>query len=127
LNETQPVWATARWLLCTQNFLSFLQNQKRSTRFLTQNILQPFLHSFLWIDSQPNTVSPLSLPIFTFRQVGVRPIEFQALPHLEAMALREKTDAARGRALKALEAAGAIRMEGHRIYVTDSRKLKKMA
>jgi CRP/FNR family transcriptional regulator len=32
-----------------------------------------------------------------------------------------------GRALKALEAAGAIRMEGHRIYVIDPEKLKKMA
>jgi ABC-type glutathione transport system ATPase component len=32
-----------------------------------------------------------------------------------------------GRALKALEATGAIRMEGHRIYVIDSGKLKKMA
>jgi CRP/FNR family cyclic AMP-dependent transcriptional regulator len=32
-----------------------------------------------------------------------------------------------GRALKALEAAGAIRLEGHRIYVIDSQKLKKMA
>ncbi|NWF56860.1 MAG: Crp/Fnr family transcriptional regulator, partial [Syntrophaceae bacterium] len=31
-----------------------------------------------------------------------------------------------GRSLKALEAAGAIRMEGHRIYVIDSGKLKKM-
>jgi len=32
-----------------------------------------------------------------------------------------------GRALKALEAAGAIRLEGHRIYVIDPEKLKKMA
>jgi CRP-like cAMP-binding protein len=32
-----------------------------------------------------------------------------------------------GRALKSLEAAGAIRLEGHRIYVIDSEKLKKMA
>ena len=32
-----------------------------------------------------------------------------------------------GRALKGLEAAGAIRLEGHRIYVVDSEKLKKMA
>jgi CRP-like cAMP-binding protein len=32
-----------------------------------------------------------------------------------------------GRALKALEAGGAIRLEGHRIYVIDSEKLKKMA
>jgi hypothetical protein len=32
-----------------------------------------------------------------------------------------------GRSLKALEAAGAIRMEGHRIYVIDAGKLKKMA
>jgi CRP-like cAMP-binding protein len=32
-----------------------------------------------------------------------------------------------GRALKALEAAGAIQMEGHRIYVIDRGKLKKMA
>lgn len=31
-----------------------------------------------------------------------------------------------GRALKTLEAAGAIRLEGHRIYVIDSEKLKKM-
>ncbi|HYB19420.1 MAG TPA: Crp/Fnr family transcriptional regulator [Thermodesulfobacteriota bacterium] len=32
-----------------------------------------------------------------------------------------------GRALKALEGAGAIRMECHRIYVVDVEKLKKMA
>ena len=32
-----------------------------------------------------------------------------------------------GRAIKTLEAAGAIRLEGHRIYVIDSEKLKKMA
>jgi CRP/FNR family transcriptional regulator len=32
-----------------------------------------------------------------------------------------------GRALKTLEGAGAIRMEGHRIYVIDAGKLKKMA
>ena len=32
-----------------------------------------------------------------------------------------------GRAIKTLEAAGAIRLEGHRIYVIDSKKLKKMA
>jgi len=32
-----------------------------------------------------------------------------------------------GRSLKALEAAGAIRMEGHRIYVIDAGKLKKMS
>ena len=32
-----------------------------------------------------------------------------------------------GRALKALEAAGAIRMEGHRIFVVDPEKLEKMA
>ncbi len=31
-----------------------------------------------------------------------------------------------GRALKALEGAGAIRMEGHRVYVIDTGKLKKM-
>jgi len=32
-----------------------------------------------------------------------------------------------GRDLKALEGTGAIRMEGHRIYVVDVEKLKKMA
>lgn len=32
-----------------------------------------------------------------------------------------------GRALKGFEAEGAIRMEGHRIYVIDPGKLKKMA
>jgi len=33
-------------------FLSFLQNQKLSTRFLIQNIPKPILRSFDWIDTQ---------------------------------------------------------------------------
>jgi hypothetical protein len=37
------------------------------------------------------SISEFSLPTFTFRQVGVRPIEFQGLPGQEAGALRGKT------------------------------------
>jgi hypothetical protein len=33
-------------------FLSFLQNQKLSTRFLIQNIPKPTLRNFDWIDTQ---------------------------------------------------------------------------